>query len=110
MPPGSVPEGQLDVVAIAFGLLGGIALFVYGVGMMSDALKAAAGDRLKSILTRLTKNRFMAVLTGAGITALTQSSTVTSVLVVGFVTAGLMTLAQAVGVVMGAAVGTTLTA
>lgn len=91
------------------GLLGGLALFLYGMQMMSSGLEAAAGDRMKSILERLTANRFMGVLVGAAITAVIQSSSATTVMVVGFVNAGMMTLNQAVWIIMGANVGTTVT-
>ena len=90
-------------------LPGGLALFLYGMQMMSSGLEAAAGNRMKSILERLTANRFMGVLAGAVITAVIQSSSATTVMVVGFVAAGLMTLNQAVWVIMGANIGTTVT-
>lgn len=91
-------------------LFGGLALFLYGIEQMADALKAVAGERMKSILAKLTTNRFMGAVTGAFVTAVIQSSSVTTVLVVGFITAGLMSLAQSVGVIMGANIGTTITA
>ena len=91
------------------GLLGGLALFLYGMQMMSSGLEAAAGNRMKSILEKLTANRFMGVLVGAVITAVVQSSSATTVMVVGFVNAGMMTLNQAVWIIMGANVGTTIT-
>ena len=91
------------------GLLGGLALFLYGMQMMSSGLEAAAGSRMKNILERLTANRFLGVLVGAGITAVIQSSSATTVMVVGFVNSGIMRLEQAVGVIMGANVGTTIT-
>ena len=91
------------------GLLGGLALFLYGMQMMSSGLEAAAGSRMKNILERLTANRFLGVLVGAGITAVIQSSSATTVMVVGFVSAGMMTLSQAVWIIMGANVGTTVT-
>lgn len=90
-------------------LLGGLSLFLYGMQMMSNNLEAAAGDRMKSILERLTANRFLGVLVGAGITAVIQSSSATTVMVVGFVNSGLMTLSQAVWIIMGANIGTTIT-
>lgn len=90
-------------------LLGGLALFLYGMQMMGSALEAAAGNRMKTILEKLTSNRFKGVLVGAGITAVIQSSSATTVMVVGFVSAGLMTLNQAVWVIMGANIGTTIT-
>ena len=91
------------------GLLGGLALFLHGMQMMSSGLEAAAGSRMKRILERLTANRFLGVLVGAAITAVIQSSSATTVMVVGFVNAGMMTLDQAVWIIMGANVGTTVT-
>ena len=90
-------------------LFGGLALFLYGMKMMSDGLEAAAGDRLQLILEKLTSNRIVGVLVGAGITAVIQSSSATTVMVVGFVNAGMMTLKQAVWIIMGANIGTTVT-
>ena len=97
--------GITDVLA----LLGGLALFLYGMQMMSTGLEAAAGNRMKSILEKLTSNRIKGVLVGAAITAVIQSSSATTVMVVGFVNTGLMTLKQAVWVIMGANIGTTIT-
>ncbi len=90
-------------------LLGGLSLFLYGMQMMSNGLEAAAGNRMKKILERLTSNRFLGVLVGAGITAAIQSSSATTVMVVGFVNSGMMTLSQAVWIIMGANIGTTIT-
>ena len=90
-------------------LLGGLALFLYGMQMMSNGLEAAAGDRMKEILEKLTSNRILGVLVGAGITAVIQSSSATTVMVVGFVNAGMMNLQQAVWIIMGANIGTTIT-
>ena len=90
-------------------LLGGLALFLYGMHMMSGGLEAAAGNRMKSILEKLTANRFLGVAVGAGITAVIQSSSATTVMVVGFVNSGLMSLRQAVWIIMGANIGTTIT-
>lgn len=90
-------------------LLGGLALFLYGMQMMSNGLEAAAGNKMKQILEKLTSNRFKAVLVGAAITAVIQSSSATTVMVVGFVNSGLMTLNQAVWIIMGANIGTTIT-
>ena len=90
-------------------LLGGLALFLYGMQMMSDGLEKAAGDRLKTILEKLTSNRFLGVIVGALITAAIQSSSATTVMVIGFVNARLMTLQQAVWIIMGANIGTTIT-
>ncbi|MDJ0916230.1 MAG: Na/Pi cotransporter family protein [Woeseiaceae bacterium] len=92
------------------GLLGGLALFLFGIDQMASALKAVAGDRMRSVLQRLTSSRFTGALTGALVTAIIQSSSVTTVLVVGFTTAGLMSFAQSIGVIMGANIGTTITA
>ena len=94
---------------LAMGLLGGLALFLLGLDMMADALKAVAGDRMRTVLQKLTTNRFTGAVTGALVTAVIQSSSVTTVLVVGFVSAGLMTMAQSIGVIMGANIGTTIT-
>jgi len=93
-----------------FKLLGGLGLFVYGMKLMGDGLQKAAGERLKSILEALTSNRVFAILVGAGVTAIIQSSSATTVMTVGFVNAGLMNLFQAAGVIMGANIGTTMTA
>ena len=91
------------------GLLGGLALFLYGMQMMSDGLESAAGNKMKTILEKLTANRFVGVLVGAVITAIIQSSSATTVMVVGFVNSGMMTLCQAVWIIMGANIGTTIT-
>lgn len=91
------------------GLAGGLALFLYGMHMMSDGMEAAAGSKMKQILERLTSNRFLGVMVGALITAIIQSSSATTVMVVGFVNSGIMTLRQAVWVIMGANIGTTIT-
>ncbi len=91
-------------------LLGGLALFLYGMEKMTDGLKAAAGKQMNALLSKLTTNRVMGAITGMLVTAVIQSSSVTTVLVVGFVSAGLMSLVQSVGVIFGANVGTTITA
>ena len=96
--------------AMAMSLFGGLALFLYGMDQMAEALKAVAGERMKDILAKLTANRFMGAATGAFVTAVINSSSVTTVLVVGFISAGLMTLSQSVGVIMGANIGSTVTA
>lgn len=93
----------------AMGLLGGLALFLYGMQMMSAGLESAAGNRMKGILEKLTANRFTGVLAGALITAIIQSSSATTVMVVGFVNSGMMTLNQAIWIIMGANIGTTIT-
>ena len=90
-------------------LLGGLALFLYGMHMMSAGLEQAAGDRMKAILEKLTSNPFLGVIVGAVITAIIQSSSATTVMVVGFVNSQLMTLNQAVWIIMGANIGTTIT-
>ncbi len=92
-----------------FSMFGGLALFLFGMQMMSDGLEAAAGNKMKEILERLTSNRFLGVVVGALITAVIQSSSATTVMVVGFVNSGMMTLKQAVWIIMGANVGTTIT-
>ncbi|MDE6131138.1 MAG: Na/Pi symporter, partial [Muribaculaceae bacterium] len=91
-------------------LLGAVGLFLYGMKVMSEGLQKAAGDRLRNILSAMTRNRFTGTLTGFAITALIQSSSASTVMVVSFVNAGLMTLAQSMAVIMGANVGTTFTA
>jgi phosphate:Na+ symporter len=101
---------EIASVTMTIQLLGGLALFLYGMEKMTDGLKAAAGQQMNTLLAKLTGNRILGALTGAIVTAVIQSSSVTTVLVVGFVSAGLMTLVQAVGVIFGANVGTTVTA
>ena len=91
-------------------LVGGLAIFLFGMEMMTDALKVVAGKRMRGLLARMTTNRFKSVFAGAFITAVIQSSSVTTVLVVGFISAGLLSLAQSVGIIMGASIGTTVTA
>jgi phosphate:Na+ symporter len=103
-------NGGIDWAHMAMGLFGGLALFLFGMEQMSDALKSALGDQMKELLAKLTRNRFTGALTGAFVTAVVQSSSVTTVLVVGFVSAGMMSMAQSIGVIMGANVGTTVTA
>ena len=98
----------MDITNI-LSLLGGLALFLYGMQMMSGGLEAAAGNKMKQILEKLTSNRFLAVAVGALITAVIQSSSATTVMVVGFVNSGMMTLSQAVWIIMGANIGTTIT-
>lgn len=90
-------------------LFGGLALFLYGMHMMSEGLEETAGNRMKSILEKLTNNRFLGIATGALITAIIQSSSATTVMVVGFVNSKLMTLQQAIWIIMGANIGTTIT-
>lgn len=100
----------LDVASIAVGLFGGLALFLYGMDKITESLKSVAGSGMRTVLARLTGNRVLGALTGAFVTAVVQSSSVTTVLLVGFISAGLMTLAQSVGVILGANVGSTVTA
>ena len=95
---------------IIFGLIGGLGLFFYGITIMSTGLQKVAGNRLRSIVGMLTSNPFMAVVVGAITTVIVQSSSATTVMIVGFVNAGIMTLTQAIGVIMGANIGTTVTA
>ena len=97
-------------VKVVFGLIGGLALFLYGMNSMSDALQKAAGEKMKKILEFLTKNPIMGALAGALVTAVLQSSSATTVMVIGFVSAGLMSLPQAISVIFGANIGTTMTA
>lgn len=99
-----------ETVKICFGLIGGLALFLYGMNTMSDALQKTAGERMKKILSFLTKNPIMGALAGALVTAVLQSSSATTVMAIGFVSAGLMTLPQAISVIFGANIGTTMTA
>ena len=100
----------MDTIRIIIELMGGLGLFIYGMKLMGDGLENAAGEGLKSILEKVTSNRLMGVAIGAIVTAVIQSSSATTVMVVGFVNAGLMSLAQAAGVIMGANIGTTITA
>ncbi|RLB57737.1 MAG: Na/Pi cotransporter family protein [Deltaproteobacteria bacterium] len=98
------------VQSMIFSFMGGLGLFLYGMKIMSEGLQKAAGDRLRKVLEKLTSNRFIAFLVGVGVTAVVQSSSATTVMVVGFVNAGLMNLLQAIGVILGANIGTTVTA
>lgn len=99
-----------STVNTVFELLGGLGIFIFGMRMMGEGLTKTAGKKLKSLLEILTTNRITGVLVGAGVTAIIQSSSATTVMVVGFVNAGLMNLSQAIGVIMGANIGTTITA
>jgi phosphate:Na+ symporter len=105
----TVSDADMNWGGMTMELLGGLALFLYGMTQMEVALKAVAGERMKSILAKLTVNRFAGVGTGAAVTAVIQSSSVTTVLLVGFISAGLMSLPQSVGVIIGAKIGTTIT-
>ncbi len=100
----------LSVGTLAMGLLGGLCVFLFGMGHMTDAVKAFAGRGLRTLLAKLTTGRLRSAFAGAAVTALVQSSTVTTVLTVGFVSTSLLTLEQAIGIIMGAHVGTTVTA
>lgn len=101
---------DLELGPILMGLLGGLALFLFGMDQMTAALKLIAGDGLRKILSRLTTNRFTGAAAGAVVTSIIQSSSVTTVLVVGFISAGLMNFGQSIGIIMGANIGTTMTA
>jgi len=100
----------IDWFTLVIGLVGGLALFLLGMDRMTDSLRRVVGDSAKRLLDRLTSNRFAGLATGAGITAVIQSSSVTTVIVVGFITAGLMNLVQAIPVILGSNIGTTITA
>jgi len=97
-------------IELSFKFIGGLGMFLYGMNVMADGLEKSAGDKVKNLLGLLTNNRLLAVLVGAAITGVIQSSSATTVMVVGFVNAGIMQLGQAVGVIMGANIGTTVTA
>lgn len=99
-----------DILQTLFGLLGGLALFIFGMNMMSECLQKVAGDKMKKILALLTKNPILGVLAGALTTAVLQSSSATTVMAIGFVSAGLMSLPQAISIILGANIGTTMTA
>ena len=107
---GPAETQEVDWLQLGMGLFGGLAIFLAGLDVLSEGLKKAAGNTLRTVLQKLTVNRFMGATTGAFVTAVLNSSSVTTVLVVGFVTAGVMTLAQSVGVIMGANIGSTMTA
>ena len=108
--PLPLEPADLELFTLLMGLAGGLALFLFGMEQLADALKAVAGERMRWVLGRLTTNRVTGALTGAFVTAVIQSSSVTTVLVVGFITAGLMSMSQSIGVIMGANIGTTITA
>jgi phosphate:Na+ symporter len=112
IPALAAGDGKAEMAwgSMTMNLLGGLAIFLYGMEKMAESLKAVAGDSMKWILGKLTTNRIMGLLTGAFVTAIIQSSSVTTVMLVGFVTAGLMSLSQAIGVILGADIGTTITA
>ena len=106
----ALKQVSIEWFQLFMGLFGGLALFLSGLELLSDGLKKAAGQTLKVVLAKLTTNRFMGALTGAFVTGVLNSSSVTTVLVVGFVTAGVMSLSQSVGIIMGANIGSTVTA
>ena len=99
-----------ETVQMIMTLVGGLALFIFGMNFMSDGLQKAAGDKMRSILALLTKNPVLGVVAGALVTAVLQSSSATTVMVIGFVSAGLMKLPQAISIILGANIGTTITA
>ena len=101
---------SINDVGMLFSFIGGLGMFLYGMNIMADGLQKSAGGKMQKLMGFLTKNRLMAILVGAGVTAIIQSSSATTVMVVGFVNAGMLELAQAVGVIMGANIGTTITA
>ncbi len=103
-------SNDIDFFSLLMGLCGGLALFLAGLDMLSEGLKKAAGKALRTLLSKMTSNRFLGATTGAFVTAVLNSSSVTTVLVVSFITAGVMTLQQSVGVIMGANIGSTVTA
>ena len=100
----------MNTILTAIGLLGGLAMFLYGMEIMGDGLKNSSGDALKNFLGKLTQNAFLGLLTGTIVTAIIQSSTATIVLTVGLISAGILNLRQAVSIVLGANIGTTVTA
>ncbi len=108
--PEVLPTSSFELGALVTGLGGGLALFLFGMRQMTESLKTVAGSSMKNLLARLTANRFTAVLAGTIVTAVIQSSSVTTVLVVGFISAGLLNLSQSIGVIIGANIGTTITA
>ena len=97
-----------DTIKILFGLFGGLAIFIFGMNMMSECLQKVAGDKMKKILSMLTRNSVLGALAGAVTTAVLQSSSATTVMAIGFVSAGLMTLPQAISIILGANIGTTI--
>ena len=99
----------MEAFKIIYTVLGGLGIFFYGMKSMSDALQSVAGDVVKNVIHTLTKHRISAVIVGTVVTMIVQSSSVTTVMVVGFVNAGLMELTQAIGVILGANIGTTVT-
>ncbi len=104
------PGQSIDTFKLVMTLFGGLSLFLFGIDQMSDGLRSVAGNRMATLLGSMTRNRFVGAITGAFVTAILNSSSVTTVLVVGFTTAGIMTLQQSIGVIMGANIGSTMTA
>ena len=100
----------VDYFKIIIGTIGGLGLFLVGMKLMSEGMQAVAGERLRKLINAVTDNRFVACGVGATVTSLIQSSSVTTVMIVGMVNAGIMTLRQAIGVILGADIGTTITA
>lgn len=100
---------EMSVTEVIFSFLGGLGIFLYGLKIMGDGLQASAGDRLRDILNKFTSNPVLGVIAGIVVTILIQSSSGTTVITIGLVTAGFMTLKQAIGVIMGANIGTTVT-
>lgn len=99
----------MEAVGVLFQFIGGLGMFLYGMNAMADGLQKSAGSRMQQLLEVLTSNKLLGILVGAGITAIIQSSSATTVMVVGFVNAGIINLGQAVGIIMGANIGTTVT-
>ncbi len=100
----------IDWFLVVTGLFGGLAIFLFGMDRLTEALRVSAGGRMRFVLARMTRNRFLGAVSGAGVTAVIQSSSVTTVLVVGFISSGVLTLGQGIGVILGANIGTTVTA
>ena len=101
---------SFEDIEMLFRFVGGLGMFLYGMNVMADGLQKSAGNRMKQLMGFLTNNRILAVIVGALVTAIIQSSSATTVMVVGFVNASILNLTQAVGVIMGANIGTTVTA
>lgn len=101
---------QLEGISVLFSFIGGLGMFLYGMHVMANGLQHFAGGKMQRLMSFLTQNRLMAILVGTLVTAVIQSSSATTVMVVGFVNAGMLNLSQAVGVIMGANIGTTITA
>jgi phosphate:Na+ symporter len=100
----------MDLVGLLIRVLGGLAIFVYGMKIMGDGLHTVAGEKMRTILRMFSANRFVAIFSGAAVTAVVQSSSASTVMVIGFVNAGLLTLVQSIGIIFGANIGTTITA